>query len=458
MTREIMYGQNGRPDGLSQLTELMRYEPIIAAPPAAPPVDPKRRRTRRRRRTAIGLIVALVIAGTAGGYAAYSLTAPLGPATLDAEAPQVEPAPAAQIALPLDGAYAVSVSGADDYLGPMASGMWVSGGGDGPRPMASISKIITALVVLEAKPLADTTDPGPTITFDRADHALYDKYYVMGATIAAMPTGSSMSQRQALEAMLIVSASNYAEAVSTWAFGSQSAFVRAANDWLAANGLTSTTMVEPTGIDARNTSTPTDLIALARIAMANPIVAQIAGMASLNVPNIPPALNTNTLLGVDGITGLKTGTLEESGSNLLFTATMDVGTGQPLSIIGVILGAYTHDSVRGDVRALLGSLRDGFHPVTVGEQGQRVGTYTTAWGESADLLLGEGAAVLTWSDTEVTSTFEATSVTTAADGTVVGYVTWTAGPNTVTVPLVLDGTIAPPSAWWRLTHPFELGE
>jgi D-alanyl-D-alanine carboxypeptidase (penicillin-binding protein 5/6) len=447
-----------RPDGLSQLTELMRYEPPVEPPTLPPPVDPARRRKRRRRRATIAAIVVLTLAAVSGGYAAYALTAPIGNATLDAEAPQVVTPPAAQIALPVEGAYAVSITGADDYLGPTASGIWASGGGDGPRPMASISKVITALVVLNAKPLADTTDPGPTITFDRADHALYDKYYVMGATIAAMPTGSSMSQRQALEAMLIVSASNYAEAVSTWAFGSQSAFVRAAKDWLAANGLTGTTMVEPTGIDPRNASTPADLIALARIAMANPVIAQIAGMSSLNVPNIPPALNTNTLLGVEGITGLKTGTLEESGSNLLFTATMDVGIDRPLDIVGVILGSYSRDSVNLDVRALLGSIRDGFQTVTLGVRGDRIGTYSTPWGERADILLGDDASVLTWSDTAITSTFTATPLTTGSDGDVVGSVTWTVGSDEITAPLVLGGSIEPPSAWWRLTHPFELGE
>jgi D-alanyl-D-alanine carboxypeptidase (penicillin-binding protein 5/6) len=447
----------GPRDGISQLTELMRYEPVPEIPSGPPPVDPVRHRRQRRRRTTIALIVTFAILAGSGGYAAYALTAPIATATLDAAAPEVVIPPAAQIALPVEGAYAVSITGADDYLGPTASGIWASGGGDGPRPLASISKVITALVVLNAKPLADTTDPGPTITFDRADHALYDKYYVLGATIAAMPTGSSMSQRQALEAMLIVSASNYAEAVSTWAYGSQSAFVRAAKDWLAANGLTGTTIVEPTGIDPRNVSTPTDLIALARIAMANPVVAQIAGMTSLNVPNIPPALNTNTLLGVDGITGLKTGTLEESGSNLLFTATMDVGTGEPLGIVGVILGSYSRDSVNLDVRALLGSIRDGFHTVTLGEAGDEVGTYSTLWGESARIVLGETAAVLTWSDTPVEATFTTTSLTTGADGDTVGSVTWTVGPDTVTVPLVLDGTIEPPDAWWRLTHPFDLG-
>lgn len=435
----------------------MRYEPAIETPSAPTPVEPARRRGRRRRRKIVALVVTLALAALSGGYAAYTLTAPIDAATLDATAPDVDTPAAAQIALPVEGAYAVSISGADEYLGESASGIWASGGGDGPLPIASISKLITALVVLDKKPLADTTDPGPTITFSRADHALYDKYYVLGATIAEMPIGSSMSQRQALEAMLIVSASNYAEAVSTWAFGSQGAFLQATRTWLAANGLPSTTIVEPTGIDARNVSTPADLIKLARIAMANPVISQIAGMTTLKVPNIPPALNTNTLLGVEGITGLKTGTLEGSGSNLLFTSTMDVGTGEPLSIVGVILGSYSRDSVNLDVRALLGSIREGFHTVTLGVEGDAIGTYSTPWGESADILLGETVSVLTWSDAAVTSTFTASPLSTGSDGDVVGSVTWTVGSETLTAPLVLSGTIEPPDAWWRLTHPFELG-
>ena len=452
-----MRSHQGAPDGISQLTELMRYEPAVETRSVTPPIDPPGRRTRRRRRRIVALIVTLAVATASGGYAAYALTAPVGAATLDAEAPNVEIPLAAQIAVPAEGAYAVSVAGADEYLGETASGIWASGGGDGARPIASISKLITALVVLDAKPLADTSDPGPTITFDRADHALYDKYYVLGASIAEMPTGSSMSQRQALEAMLIVSACNYAEAVSTWAFGSQSAFQRATRDWLAANGLAATTIVEPTGVDARNVSTPGDLIALGRIAMGHPVIAQIVGMSTLNVPNIPATHNTNALLGIDGITGLKTGTLEETGSNLLFSATMDAGTGEPLSIIGVILGSSSRESVNLGVRALLGSIRDGFHTVNLGAEGDLIGTYSTPWGESADILLGESASVLTWSDTAVTSTFTATPLTTGSDGDVVGSVTWTVGSHEITAPLVLDGTIEPPDAWWRLTHPFELG-
>jgi D-alanyl-D-alanine carboxypeptidase (penicillin-binding protein 5/6) len=447
----------GDPDGLSRLTELMRFEAEPEQPSAPPPIDPAIRRRRRRRRLTAGLIITFVILASTGGYTAYALTAPIGNAALEAEAPDVVIPPAAPISLPVDGIYAISIAGGDDYLGPDASGIWAESGDNSPRPMASISKLITALVILNAKPLADTTDAGPTITFSRADHALYDKYYVLDATIAEMPTGSSMSERDALETMLVVSASNYAEAVSTWAYGSQSAFLRATKDWLAANGLTGTTMVEPTGLDPRNTSTPTDLIALGKIAMANPVIAEIVGLKTLEVPNIPSRYSTNELLGVAGVTGIKTGTLEATGSNLLFSSTLDVGADQPLSVIGVILGGFTDESVNLDVKALLTSIQAGFHTVALGERGQQIGTYSTAWGESADIELGDNASVLTWSDTPVTVEFETNPLTTGSDGDVVGSVTWTVGAATETVPLVLDGTIEPPTSWWRLTHPFELG-
>jgi D-alanyl-D-alanine carboxypeptidase (penicillin-binding protein 5/6) len=432
----------------------MRYEPAGTPPSDPPPVDPGRRRRRRRRRGLAALIVATVALASLGGYSAYALTAPVGDAILDASAPEVAVPGAAAVDVP-GGAFAVSVSGADEYLGETASGVWMSAGPSEPQPMASISKLVTALVILDAKPLAGVDDAGPTLTFNSAQ-TLYDKYYLLGATVSRMRPGSTMSERDALEMMLVVSASNYAEAASTWAYGSQSAFLRAASAWLAANGLTGTTLVEPTGIDPRNVSTPADLVALGKIAMANPVVAQIVGTEILDVPNIDPARNTNALLGMSGITGIKTGTLEEYGSNLLFSSTLDVGLDEPLQVVGVVLGSG--DSLNSSVREFLESLKAGFHIVVFGESGDQIGTYTTAWGESARILLGGDASLLTWSDTPVTTSFEAGSLTTGSDGDEVGTVTWTVGDTTLTAPLVLDGSIEPPDAWWRLTHPFELGE
>jgi D-alanyl-D-alanine carboxypeptidase (penicillin-binding protein 5/6) len=440
-------------DAVTQLTELMQHEQVIEKPA----IDPDVRRKRRRFRSVIGGIIVLVVAAAAGSYAGIVLNSPVAAAESASDVPEVaSPAPAA-LAMSPEGSSAVSVSGADEYLGPDASGIWATSGGNDPRPIASITKLIAALVILDAKPLAGVDDPGPTLTFGKADHALYDQYYVLGATIAAMPTNSTMSERNALEVMLIASATNYADAVAGWAFGSKGAFVTATRNWLSASGLTSTTIVEPTGIDARNTSTPTDLMALARIAAANPIVAQIVARPYVQLPTGEQLPNTNDMLGTGGVDGLKTGTLEGSGSNLLFTAKLPVGLPEPLDVTGVVLGGYSHESVNLDVTTLLRSIANGFHDVQVGVEGQELGTYRTPWGESARMVLRSDASIYTWSDTPITSTIETTTLTTGVDGEEVGSVTWTAGPNSVTVPIVLDGTIEPPDAWWKLTHPFELG-
>lgn len=319
--------------------------------------------------------------------------------------------------------------------------------------MASISKLITALVVLNSRPLG-ASGTGPTLTFDKADHDLYDKYYLLNATIAAMPTGSSMSEHDALEAMLVVSACNYAEAVADWAFGSNAGFLAATNHWLKANGLTGTTLVEPTGIDARNTSTPSDLIAIGKLAMANPAIAGIVAKTSLDIPALAGMPNTNDLLGTDGVDGIKTGTL--GGSDLLFSATVTPGTPNPLKVIGVVLGGPDRTSVDDDVRALISSITSGFHSEHLSTKGEPVGTYSTPWGSEATMVLDRDASVLTWSNTPITSTMKATTLKSGASGEKVGSVTWVAGKSTVTVPIVLDGRIHGPSTWWRLTHPLQL--
>lgn len=422
--------------------------------------DPLDRATRGRRRTR-GRIIALILVGVLvaaiATYVPLALTAPVGAATATTHRPDVSPPAAASLVMPPEGESALSVLGADAYLGQNAGGILASSGGDAAVPMASISKLVTAMVILNAKPLGSATDPGPTITFDKTDHDLYDRYYVLNATIAAMPTGSSMSEHNALEAMLVVSACNYAEAMADWAFGSQSAFLSATKKWLAANGLTHTTMVDSTGIDARNTSTPSDLIALGKLAMASPTLTEIVAKTGLDVPFLQGMPSTNTLLGTDGVNGIKTGTLDGSGSDLLYSAIVGVaGLDRPLTIVGVMLGGASRESVNSDVTNLIASLKAGFHEVPVAEDGEVVGTYSTPWGAHAQMVLGSSGSVFTYSNTQISSTLTTTTLKTGNDGEKVGSVTWTAGTSTVTVPVVLRGRITPPSPWWRLTHPTDL--
>ncbi|WP_341955295.1 D-alanyl-D-alanine carboxypeptidase [Microbacterium sp. LWH13-1.2] len=444
----------GQPvDGLTDFAELMAHEQEFNGDQVDPAV-----RTRRRRRglliTAVCLVLMLAVTG---GYIGWALTAPVDPPTATTRAPEVPVGDAVAMAAPPVAASAISIAGADAYLGATASGTWSATGTGEPFPIASITKLITALVILDASPLASADDPGPTITFGKADHDLYDVYYVQGATIAPMPTGTSMSLHDALAAMLIPSASNYAEALSSRVFGSQDAFLRATRDWLAAHGLAGTTVAEPTGISPRNTSTPADLLAIAKLAAANPAIAQIVATSSITIPGAGALHNTNGLLGTSGITGLKTGNLGEGTHSLLYTATLDVGAGAPLSVTGVVLGGASRESVNTTVVAALESIRSGFHQVPVASAGQEVGSISTPWGSTATLVIAETASIFTWSDTPIEMTMDIDTPPTYRDGTVVGGVTWTAGPNTVTAPVKILGSVEPPTEWWRLTHPSELG-
>lgn len=443
------------PDGVSGLTELMQDE--YALQDIDIQLEREVRRSRRRRGWLIVGIVFAVICAAIGGYVAWALTAAVSAPSVTWHSPEaVAPGPVA-IALPVGGASAISISGGDQYLGAEASGIWLSSGSDEPRSIASISKLITALVILDAKPLASAEDPGPMITFDKADHDLYDKYYVLGATIAAMPIGTTLSERDALATMLIPSASNYAEAMATWAFGSQGAFVNATREWLAAHGLAGTTIIEPTGISYRNVSTPSDLLAIGELAAAHPAIAQIVATPALSLPGPGQIYNTNDLLGSNGITGLKTGNLGPGSYSLLYTASLDVGAIEPLQVTGVIVGGHSRESVNASVLTLFDSIRSGFRRLPVAELGQVVGSYSTPWGSTAEVVIAEDADIFTWSDTPITTTMETTTPVSFTDGEEAGSITWTAGPNTATAIIVVEGTIVPPTAWWRLTHPSELG-
>jgi D-alanyl-D-alanine carboxypeptidase (penicillin-binding protein 5/6) len=413
-------------------------------------------RRRRKRRRISALVVTLVVLAAVGTYVPMTLLAPAGAANVSRTAHTITTPAAAAFALPRGTEAAASIAGGADFEKLTGSKeLLPTSGANNPLPIASISKLITALVILDAKPLSkDQT--GPTITFSKDDSKLYDKYYVLGASIAKMDSGSTMSEHDALAVMLVASACNYAEAVSTWAFGSHARFISATKAWLSKNGLSGTTMVESTGIDPRNASTPTDLIAIGKIALANSVVAAIVATPSISIAGAGAIYNNNELLGTDGVNGIKTGTLAEAGACLLFSAIVSVDGLSPLTLIGVVLGGGNHQAINTDVGILIKSITGSFHTVRLTSQGDDYGQYTTAWKSQAGVVTGSTASVLTFSDTKITSTVTTTAVTEAASDTKVGSVTFTAGKSTVTVPLVLRGAITAPDGWWRLTHPVEL--
>ncbi len=230
--------------------------------------------------------------------------------------------------------YGASAYGAVEYDGVLGS----AGSADA-LPIASITKVVTALVVLDAFPLA-MGETGPTLTFDDTDVQYFDDQIAVDGTRQPVTAGSSLSEHDVLELMLMASANNYALSITKWAFGTPEAFIAATTSWLTEHGLSSTSIREPTGLDAANTSTAADLVQLGKLALEHPVVAAIVRTPVADVPGIGAVENRNILLGIDGIDGIKTGTLDESGANLLFSADRTIGS-EVVTIIGVVLGGLT---------------------------------------------------------------------------------------------------------------------
>jgi D-alanyl-D-alanine carboxypeptidase (penicillin-binding protein 5/6) len=412
---------------------------------ADPPRRPNRKQVYRRRRIAVFgiggvLLVALL-------YVAGSIIAPV-PAT--AAVTQHEKAltqAAAQLAWPGYGSAAIT---APDYPGATEYH-----GSDASTPIASITKTITALVVLDAKPL-DGSSEGPKIAFTQKDVDIWNEVIADGGSWAPVKAGTSMTEKQALTAMLVPSANNYAISLTNWAFGSTSAYVSAANSWLKSKGFTGTKIVTPDGLDPGNVSTTKDLIGLGKLVMASPVLSSIVSQKSVTLPGAGAQNNTNALLGVNGVDGIKTGNTDEAGFCLLFSAEVPVGKVK-VRVLGVVLGASDRDTLWAGVTGLLASMQAGFHEVDAATTGQVFGSYTTPWGASSNLVATSGESFVVWSDTPLQVDLTTRPIQSGFKGDVVGRVSFTLNGSTKTVDLALAKDVPDPGFGWRLAHPGGIG-
>jgi len=396
------------------------------------------------RRPAVVIVVAAIVVVIA--YLVAAAVVPFAPATARTTTYAAPTATLPSLSFPQYGATAVQAPGFPDSL--------QTSGDAAPRSIASISKVVTALVVLQDHPLT-RSDDGPTITFTQEQHDLYDTYLAQNGEVAQMPVGLQLSEKQTFQVMLMQSANNYAGALALWAFGSMDGYRAAASTWLAAHDLSDTSIAEPTGLNAANRSTATDLVHLGELALANPVVKEIVGTTTTMVPGVGEIENSNKLLGMDGIEGIKTGTLDEAGACLLFAATYSRG-GREVTVVGAVLGGVDHDSLDVDVQRLLHSVADNFHVITLANKGQTFGRYATPWQDHADAVARRASTVLVWGRTTVAAKTRLDGVTFGNKGDRVGTVRFRIEHHgAVQVPLVLDADLADPGVWWRWANPFQ---
>jgi len=218
-----------------------------------------------------------------------------------------------------------------------------------PAAIASVAKVMTAYLVLRDHPLAPGQD-GPTITLTDADVADTDRRRRQQESVVPIAAGEQLTERQALQALLLPSANNIAAVLARWDAGSPDRFVARMNATARALGMTHTRYTDPSGYDDATVSTAADQVRIVDQAMRLPVFASIVATPSATLPVAGTVHNTNTLLGYDGFVGVKTGSTAAAGGCFAFRAIRAID-GKRTTITGVVLGQPGHDQIAAGLAA-----------------------------------------------------------------------------------------------------------
>lgn len=187
------------------------------------------------------------------------------------------------------------------------------------RPIASLTKLMTALVVLDAKQNLNQTITVDKNDLDRVKH-----------THSRIRMGTKVTRRDALHLALMSSENRMASALARHYPGGRSAFVRAMNNKARQLGMRNTHFYDSTGLSTRNVSTAQDLGKLAAAAYRQPLIRQFTQDENREMRFSAPAYslmfnNTNPLVkNPDWDVRLsKTGFTDEAGRCLVWRASPD---------------------------------------------------------------------------------------------------------------------------------------
>ena len=336
-------------------------------------------------------------------------------------------------------------------------------GGSVPVPIASVAKVMTALVVLADHPLAAGA-PGPSLLLTAQDAADYQQRLPTGQSLLAVSAGERLSERQALEGLLLPSADNIADVLARWD-GPPATFLAKMNALAHAAGATQTHYTDPSGLDPATVSTAADQVQVARVALRSPVLMEIVGERAAVLPVAGVVRNYNSLLGGStGVFGLKTGSTRAAGGCLVFAARTLVA-GRQVVFIGALLG---HDvgqppltalrSALLVVQAALAQAETQVVRAPVLPPGLPVASISTAWGARTTVRLHDppGALVLPGTRSLVTIQVRCPRPPVSA-GASCGLVTVVVGDalsatSTYRIRPTTSEGLSTPKWGWRLRH------
>lgn len=321
----------------------------------------------------------------------------------------------------------------------------VAASSDNKVAIASITKLVTALAVLDKKPLREN-EPGQLYYFDNEDIDTYQWVVSEGGAAVPIKAGQGMTERQALEAMILPSANNIAITLSKWVFGSEAQYVRYANEMLEKHGFAHTQISGASGLELNTTSTPGELVRVVELVLKSPVLSTIVDKPGITIPGLPAIRNINHISGVNNaVHAMKVGLNDAAGSCLVFWVDPSVNGGPNIKIYGVIMGQHNFNDVRTYVNNFVDhTIPANFSYIKIAKAGQPVSSYTDQAGELITTSAKTDIMIPHWQGQPIavhTSKAKATDLQVTT--------------GTTTKTFALDADKQPSFAiMWRLLHPF----
>jgi D-alanyl-D-alanine carboxypeptidase (penicillin-binding protein 5/6) len=337
-------------------------------------------------------------------------------------------------------------------IGAEGAGVIAASPSASPQPIASVAKVMTALVALDEKPLKEG-EQGPVIPITADDVTGFQQEKANGESVVQVQAGEQLTEYQALQGLLIPSGNNVAALLGRWASGSLDAHVQRMNARAKALGLSHTTFTDVSGLSEKTVSVPADLVRLGQEALKNPVIASVVQQEQAVLPIAGTLPNVNYALGQEGIFGIKTGNITAGGAIYLFAGNVQLSTGTKIYLVGAVQGLSTLDGAFNAAKTLLRAARTSLQALHVVSKNQSVGRYDLPWGGGSDLVATQDLDVLVWAGTVVRTALRADAATPpVSPRTTLGSLHVTAGDAVFDLPVANADQLNPPGRLARLTR------
>ena len=321
---------------------------------------------------------------------------------------------------------------------------------DRVMPIASLTKMMTAYVVLKKLPLAPG-QTGPCVTVSASDVIAYQQMVATDQSSVLVVSGESLCEFDLLDGLLVHSASNYAALLATMVSPATSDFITLMNQTAAALHLTGTTYADVSGYADGSVSTALDQAKLAILLMKSPLVRSIVSQPSVTLPVAGTVGSFTPYVGFDNVIGVKSGRTSAAGGCDVMAMTFQQGASTQ-TLYAVVLGQRGGDLLgpAGDAAFALANSALAHHLHHVFAKGATVGTLT--WG-GRDVPFGMAAREEIWwwsAQNRLSMTLDMKRLTGAVRrGDVVGWLV-VRGATSGRFALSAERTASPPSLWQRL--------